>query len=131
MHEMSLARELVRLVDEQCEAHGYRQVLCIHLQLDAYSCAAPEAISFAFESARYGRLAEARLEIERVESVGCCSICSYRAVLNEAYAACPRCGGMMMPLQAGGQRSASLRSDSLQTSAMQAGDIRVTGLEVI
>jgi len=116
MHELSLARELVRLVDEQCDAHGYRQVLCIHLQLDAFSCAAPEALGFAFESLRSDRLADARLEIRQTESEGHCSICGHRTLLHEAYAACARCGGMMLPERA---------------DKMRAGDIRITELEVV
>jgi len=116
MHELSLARELVRLVDEQCEQHGYQQVLCIHLKLDAFSCAAPEALGFAFESLRTGKLATARLDIRQADAEGHCSICGCRAMLDEAYAACSRCGGIMLPAQAG---------------VMRAGDIRVTELEVI
>ncbi|MDQ6965951.1 MAG: hydrogenase maturation nickel metallochaperone HypA [Mariprofundaceae bacterium] len=116
MHELSLAKELVRLVDMQCDEHGYRHVLCIHLQLDAYSCAAPEALSFAFASLRAGRLAEARLDIHQAESPGYCSICGYRTMLDQAYAACARCGGIMLPEKAG---------------EMRTGEIRVTELEVI
>jgi hydrogenase nickel incorporation protein HypA/HybF len=97
MHELSLARELVRLVDQQCDLHGYRQVKQIHLQLGAFSCVAPEALCFAFDSVRYGRLEQTRLQIRQVETRGGCTVCGYQAMLNEAYAACARCGGMMMP----------------------------------
>jgi len=121
MHELSLARELVWLVEEQCEAHGYQQVLRIQLQLDAFSCAAPEALDFAFESLRRGRLARARLDIRQADAAGQCSICRYRAMLEKAYADCPRCGGMMLPEQ----------SDVTEGGAMRGGDMRVTELEVI
>ena len=121
MHEVSLARELVRLVEEQCEAHGYQQVLRIQLQLDAFSCAAPEALDFAFESLRRGRLARARLDIRQTVAAGQCSICRYSAMLEKAYADCPRCGGIMLPEHA----------EVAQDGAMRSGDIRVTELEVI
>lgn len=97
MHEMSLARELVRLVEQQCDQHGYRQVEKIHLQLGAFSCVAPEAMHFAFASMRMGRLDHTQLEIRQVESNCGCGVCGYQETLGEAYAACARCGGVMMP----------------------------------
>ncbi len=116
MHEMSLARELVRLVELQCDLHGYLQVKEIHLQLGAYSCVAPEALSFAFDSVRSGRLENTQLRIRRAESRSSCSICGYQEKLSEAYVACVRCGGIMAPQD---------------PDEMQTGEMRVTQLEVI
>jgi hydrogenase nickel incorporation protein HypA/HybF len=116
MHEVSLVRELVRLVELQCDQHGYRQVKEIHLQLGVYSCVAPEALRFAFDSVRSGRLENTQLKIRQVESRSSCSICGYQEKLSEAYVACARCGGMMMPQEFEG---------------MQPGEMRVTQLEVI
>jgi hydrogenase nickel incorporation protein HypA/HybF len=97
MHEMSLAREMVRLVEQQCDQHGYRQVKKIHLQLGAFSCVAPEALCFAFDSMRIGRFEDTKLKIRQVEVNGNCGVCGYQEMLSEAYAACARCGGVMMP----------------------------------
>jgi len=97
MHEMSLARELVRLVGQQCDQQGYRQVKKIHLQLGPFSCVAPEALNFAFDSMRTGRFENTRLEIRRIEANGSCGVCGYQESLCEAYAACAHCGGIMLP----------------------------------
>ncbi len=116
MHEMSLARELARLVEQQCDQYGYRQVKEIHLQLGAFSCVAPEALNFAFDSVRSGRLEKTQLKVCQVETRGRCSLCGYQQMLNEAYAPCSQCGGIMM---------------SQEINGLRAGEMRITELEVI
>jgi len=108
MHEMSLAREMVRLVEQQCDQHGYRQVKKIYLQLGAFSCVVPEALSFAFDSMRTGRFEDTQLKIRQVEANGSCGVCGYQESQGEAYAACVRCGGIMLPNNADEMRITEL-----------------------
>ncbi len=69
MHELSLTREIVRIV---CDAAQHRRIYTVTLEIGTLSCVSPEAIAFCFEAVAQGTLAEgARLDIRRTEGEEC------------------------------------------------------------
>lgn len=66
MHELSLAEETVRIVEDAARRDGFARVRTVFVEIGRDSCVMPEALAFCFESAAKGGVAEgARLEIAR------------------------------------------------------------------
>lgn len=71
MHELSLAEEAVRIVEDAARREGSVRVRAVFVEIGCDSCTMPEALAFCFESAAKGGIAEgARLEITRMPGDG-------------------------------------------------------------
>jgi hydrogenase nickel incorporation protein HypA/HybF len=69
MHELSITREILRIV---CEAARDRRIYTVTLEIGTLSCVSPEAVEFCFNVAAQGTPAEgARLDIRRTEGEEC------------------------------------------------------------
>jgi hydrogenase nickel incorporation protein HypA/HybF len=69
MHELSLTREIVRIV---CEAAQGRRVHNVSLEIGRQSCVMPQSIEFCFAAVALGTPAEgARLDIRRTDGEEC------------------------------------------------------------
>ncbi len=96
MHEVSLVREMKRLVEQQAADGQFSRVKCIHLELGSNACVSRDSLEFAFESVRSGLLAGTNLAIHTVLAKGSCSACGLSAVMSERVAECAACGGLML-----------------------------------
>ncbi|MBK1691893.1 hydrogenase maturation nickel metallochaperone HypA [Ectothiorhodospira mobilis] len=94
MHEVSLAREILRILQEQARMQGFGRVHRVHLELGPLSCVDPEALIFAFEAVTADTLARgARLELHRPPARGTCRHCGHGYTMDSLVTPCPRCGG--------------------------------------
>ncbi|MCG5535127.1 hydrogenase maturation nickel metallochaperone HypA [Ectothiorhodospira mobilis] len=94
MHEVSLAREILRILQEQARERGFERVHRVHLELGPLSCVDPEALAFAFDAVSAGTLARgARLELHRPPARGACRLCGCGYTMESLVTPCPRCGG--------------------------------------
>ncbi len=58
MHELSVARDLVRRVLEEARRHKARSVTAIHIELRANELASSDAILLGIQASAYGTVAE-------------------------------------------------------------------------
>jgi hydrogenase nickel incorporation protein HypA/HybF len=94
MHEMSLCMGLVELVAERAAAAGAQRVNRVVLSIGALSHVEPEAMSFGFDVAARGSVAEgAQLEIRRPPGSAWCTDCAATRVIGSRADGCPACGG--------------------------------------
>jgi hydrogenase nickel incorporation protein HypA/HybF len=93
MHELTLARSLIDLVDDYANQHGGRQVRRIHVRLGEMS-AMTRALHFCFGSASRGTSCEsAVLEIDEVPLTVRCTVCDAVKTPSGRYNfRCPDCG---------------------------------------
>ncbi len=74
MHEASIAIDLVQMVIEQAELHDATAVTRVVVRLGMLSSVIPEALYFAWTSAREDTIAElANLEIHTVPATAICT----------------------------------------------------------
>jgi hydrogenase nickel incorporation protein HypA/HybF len=93
MHELSLAENMLAIVEESARNGGFRRVAAIRLEIGRLSCVMPDALRFCFESVTRGSLAEgARLDICEIAGEGRCPRCEKSLELEEPYGLCPDCG---------------------------------------
>jgi len=93
MHELSLARSLIELVDDYAAQRGAAQVRRIHVRLGTLS-AMTRALYFCFDSASRGTSCEgAVLDIEEVPLTVRCGHCDAVKTPSGRYNfRCPDCG---------------------------------------
>ena len=66
MHELSLAEEIARLIEDAARRDGFVRARTVFIEIGRDSCVEPDALAFCFESVARGGVAEgARLEIAR------------------------------------------------------------------
>lgn len=92
MHELSLAREMVRIIEAQSVSRDFTQVKRIHLRIGPFSCVSDESLRFAFESLRRPLLAGAELCIEKESLSAQCSNCGHEQRMDQRLQPCEECG---------------------------------------
>lgn len=100
MHELSLCRSIVGILQEQAERHHYRSVRRVELRVGPRAMVEPGAMVFSFGVASRGTLAEgAVLEIRPVPARAACLDCSYEGKVEKLAEACPSCGSHRLMLE--------------------------------
>lgn len=100
MHEMSIAMSIVELAQKESMAAGGGRILRVEVEIGDLAGVMAEALEFCFEAACRDTLAQgAELIINRVPGEGECSGCRQRGPMNEQFALCPSCGGIMRAVQ--------------------------------
>ena len=102
MHEAALAQELLSLIERVAVENRARQVTAAALALGELSCVEPTALSFAFEVASRGTLAEGcRLEIEQIPLVVYCAACRREGPAIRDELGCPACKHVPVEVRSG------------------------------
>jgi len=94
MHELSIALNILDLVEEEAERQGGGRVGAVHLKLGPLSGVIEEALVSAYELAREGTaFADSWLVIEDVPVVVHCPVCDAdRSLPSIQWLCCPECG---------------------------------------
>ncbi|HRQ04464.1 MAG TPA: hydrogenase maturation nickel metallochaperone HypA [Nitrosomonas halophila] len=95
MHEMSLATEVLAIIEDAARQQSFTRVKTIWLEIGQFSCVEIEALRFCFDSITqhsHSLAHGAQLEIIRLPGDGWCHICQNKVSLTTVYDACPRCG---------------------------------------
>jgi hydrogenase nickel incorporation protein HypA/HybF len=103
MHEVSIALNLLDIVEKKCLEGGYQEVESVRVRVGKASSVQPEAFSFAFEAVKKETLAhKAKLLIDLIPLGGACSACGSRFETEEAYILeCPSCGSLSLQITQG------------------------------
>ncbi len=102
MHEMSLAEGIVQLVEETAAKQGFSTVRAVIVEIGRLSSVEPDALSFCFEAATRGSLAEgAKLEIIDVPGQGLCLACGKEVPVAALYEPCAACGDYQVQVTGG------------------------------
>jgi len=93
LHEVSLAEEILRIVESSARDTPFSKVKVLTLEIGHLAGVEPEALEFALTHMAEGTLLEgALLHLIPVPGSGFCGVCSLRVDLAFALSPCPRCG---------------------------------------
>lgn len=93
MHELSLAENIVELIEDAARREGFIRVKTVFIEIGKLSCVAPEALRVALDHAARGTCLDgAGLAIHCVEGKGECPACSASVAMETSYDYCPQCG---------------------------------------
>jgi hydrogenase nickel incorporation protein HypA/HybF len=93
MHELSIATEIIDIVDKEAARLHIARVGEINLKIGALSGVNPDALLFALEASTIGTpLEKVKVNIETVPVRGSCRACGREFELNEFVFVCSHCG---------------------------------------
>jgi hydrogenase nickel incorporation protein HypA/HybF len=96
MNELSVAHGLLKDLQQESKKHGVSRISRVHVRIGSLCSIAPEALTFAFEAASEGTVAEgAKLNIGVVPARGRCDKCDidFDVDMDTSVLFCPQCGG--------------------------------------
>lgn len=93
MHEISLAEEVLRIIEESSVQEGFVQVRSFTLEVGQLAGVDPQALSFALEHVGSGSIIQgAKIDFQPLPGSGYCASCKMRVPLDFALAPCHQCG---------------------------------------
>ena len=102
MHELSIAQNIIDILQEEQTRQRFTRVVAVHLRVGALSNIVPEALQFCFEAIRDETLARgADMVIERVPGLAACHDCSSQVQLDDAVLICTECGSQRLTVLSG------------------------------
>lgn len=120
MNELSIAYGLLKDLQHESEKHGVSRVSRVHVRIGRLCTIVPEVLTFAFETASEGTVAEgAELSIAVVPARGRCDKCNidFDVETDTSVFFCPQCGGIAAELISGRELEIALfRGTSEATS---------------
>lgn len=102
MHELSLAMNIVKIVEQQAEIAGAREVKSIKLKIG--DCSGVDRNSFDFSwpfAVKNTILEKAHRTMQREQAVAICFQCNHEFCLSKVYIPCPSCGSYYHNLTCG------------------------------
>ena len=102
MHEVSVMRNLLDIVEATADREGAERLDVIHLRIGEMAGINFESLEFAFEILSKGTKAEGgRLEYDSVDLIARCTECSHEFDPDELVFRCPECGSGRVDIIAG------------------------------
>ncbi len=112
MHELALATNVLRIVEEAAETEQFARVVEVHLEVGRLSCVEPDSLRFCFEAIQRDTVAaDAKLMLTVIPGEARCRDCGEACELDNHFDPCPSCGAHGLEVLGGNT-------------------MRVTGLEV-
>jgi len=101
MHELTIAQELIRIVNDEQKRHRFQTVEIIKIKAGGLSGIDPHALEFAFSVVSEGTCAEnAQLDIASEKIKSACRQCGHSADNPNIFSTCPQCQSLDVALEA-------------------------------
>jgi hydrogenase nickel incorporation protein HypA/HybF len=95
MHEMSIAQNMVDIIEDEMRRHNAKVLRSIHVNVGRFSSIVPDALSFCFEiMTKDTHLDGAKLFIDVIPLMGRCRSCKSQFEIIDYSFFCPFCGGL-------------------------------------
>ena len=102
MHELSIATNIVEIVERSLPAEPVVPVLRVSIRVGRLAGVVPDSLDFCFHAVTAGtRLDGAALAIETVPVTLRCGECGRTSVIDDIAFACPSCGSLGVSLETG------------------------------
>lgn len=99
MHELSLCRNLIDIIQEEVRVKKYNKVKCIILEIGALACVEKQALLFSFDIVAKGTVAEqAILQFIEIPAEAKCKQCENIFVVTQYAESCKKCGNMYLEI---------------------------------
>jgi len=106
MHEMSIARNMIDIIENEMRRHNAKVLRAVHVNVGRFSSIVPEALSFCFEiMTKDTDIDGARLVIDIIPLMGRCVSCDKEFEITDYSFLCPFCGGIKVDTISGQELS--------------------------
>lgn len=104
MHELSLATDILRIVEAAAARERFARVRLLRLEVGKLAGVEVSALRFALEAIGPGScLAQARIEIEEPDAQALCPACGETSCIDSRLDPCPACGAFGLQVRGGTQ----------------------------
>ncbi|MCX7727185.1 MAG: hydrogenase maturation nickel metallochaperone HypA [Chitinispirillaceae bacterium] len=95
MHELSIAEELINIINQTAKANKLSRVAKVKLRIGEMRGIVPESLVFAFEVIGKGSVAEGTaIDIVTIKTKALCNKCKKEFEVEDYNFICPVCGSM-------------------------------------
>ncbi|WP_090718646.1 hydrogenase maturation nickel metallochaperone HypA [Nitrosomonas sp. Nm166] len=102
MHELSLAENIVQLIEDTALKQSFAQVTTVWLEIGQLACVEQESLRFYFDVVAQDSIArQARLEIIEIAGQALCKQCNQDILIATYHDACPHCGSYALQVTQG------------------------------
>jgi len=102
MHEMSLAENMLQLIEDASLEQEFTQVKTVWLEVGQLACVEKESLRFYFDVVTQDSVArQAKLEIIDVAGQALCNQCHQTVLIASHYEACSHCGSYALQITQG------------------------------
>ncbi len=102
MHEISLAENILQLIEDASLEQSFTQVKTVWLEIGQLACVEQESLRFYFNAVTQDSIAQhARLEIIEIAGQAICNQCNRKFFVASYYEACPDCGNYALQVTHG------------------------------
>jgi hydrogenase nickel incorporation protein HypA/HybF len=102
MHELSIAKSIIDILEQEKRKHGFQSVISIDITLGPLSNVVPESLEFCFEAIKTDTIAsDAKLSIRPVPMSAQCRACGKQSQFDTWETVCPDCGSVEMNIVSG------------------------------
>jgi hydrogenase nickel incorporation protein HypA/HybF len=102
MHELSIAQNIIDMIQQHIPEHEWNQVTAVRLKIGASAGIVPDSLEFSFHAITSGSaLCHARLITERIPFRVQCRTCSAITENDEGFALCSACQGADIQILSG------------------------------
>lgn len=113
MHELSICRNIIQIVEEQLKKSSIKKVTAIYLEIGQLALIEKSALTFSFELVAKDTVAEnAVLHITDIAAKGLCDYCQVFVTLQQRFDPCIHCGNFSLKI---------IEGDELRIKAMEVG----------
>ncbi len=93
MHELSLAENLLQIIEETATEHQLTKVKTVWLEIGKLACVEQGSLRFYFDVVTQDSIArQAKLEIIEIAGQAVCTQCNHSSLITTYYEACSHCG---------------------------------------
>lgn len=93
MHELSIAVNIVDIVNDEAKKANSSTVSEVEIEIGSMSGVIIDALNFAMEEAiKNSILTNAKLKFIEITAEATCSKCDYHFEVDDFFAVCPKCG---------------------------------------
>ena len=102
MHEMSIAQEIIRILDDLAQDYPDQSISRVHLHIGVLASVIPDSLLFCFDSIKPGTpFAHAELLIETLDVRARCVSCEKDFCIQEFDFSCPYCQSTALEITQG------------------------------
>lgn len=99
MHELSLCKNIIEIVEEQSKNRSVKKVKAISLEIGQLALIEKSALRFSFELLAKGTIADgAILHITDVPAKGLCDYCQVFVTIQQRFDPCIHCGNFSLKI---------------------------------
>lgn len=104
MHELSLCRRVLAMIDDSARDNGFNSVKSVVLSIGSLSCIDPDAFQFGFNALKKNTIAsDADLELHTIPAAAHCPLCRRDVAIKSYGESCPDCGNALSNIIAGNE----------------------------